>query len=85
MLQIFITFVVHYICGHYYIGGRNKHHLALACVQTGSKETDVAHELQKWLRVLLADQSLYIGRPVQCVKGLVVQPHESQTGQMTSI
>ena len=52
-----------------------EHHLALACVQTGSRETDVAYELHKWLRVLLADQSLYIGTLVQCVKGLVVQPH----------
>ena len=24
MLQIFIAFVVYYICGHYYIGGRYK-------------------------------------------------------------
>ena len=57
----------------------------MACVQTGSRETDVVHELYNYLRVLLADRSLYIRKPVQCMKGLIVQPHESQTGRMTSI
>ena len=51
MLQIFITFVVYYVCGHYYIGGR--YSLNIVPDESGVKLLERRHKKLRGLNIWL--------------------------------